>query len=54
MQGLSGGAVGAVGMALAVDTVPKERIGQAMGYVSLALTWGVLFGPIVGGVMYAR
>ncbi|QSS49191.1 MFS amine transporter [Histoplasma capsulatum var. duboisii H88] len=54
MQGLSGGAVGAVGMALAVDTVPKERIGQAMGYVSLALTWGVLFGPIVGGVMFTK
>ncbi|OAT10315.1 MFS amine transporter, variant [Blastomyces gilchristii SLH14081] len=54
MQGLSGGAVGAVGMALAVDSVPKERIGQAMGYVSLALTWGVLFGPIVGGVMFTK
>ncbi|OJD11274.1 hypothetical protein ACJ73_09575, partial [Blastomyces percursus] len=54
MQGLSGGAVGAVGMTLAVDSVPKERIGQAMGYVSLALTWGVLFGPIVGGVMFTK
>ncbi|PGH15563.1 hypothetical protein AJ79_02345 [Helicocarpus griseus UAMH5409] len=54
MQGLSGGAVGAVGMALAVDSVPQDRIGQAMGYVSLALTWGVLFGPIVGGVMFTK
>ncbi|ODH44685.1 hypothetical protein ACO22_00842 [Paracoccidioides brasiliensis] len=54
MQGLSGGAVGVVGMALAVDTVPNERLGQAMGYISLALTWGVLFGPIIGGVMFTK
>ncbi|KAK2799920.1 hypothetical protein FQN50_008313 [Emmonsiellopsis sp. PD_5] len=54
MQGLSGGAVGAVGMALVVDSVPQDRIGPAMGIMSLGLTWGVLFGPIVGGYMFTK
>ncbi|KAK2801015.1 hypothetical protein FQN51_005579 [Onygenales sp. PD_10] len=54
MQGLSGGAVGAVGMALVVDTIPQDRIGPAMGIMSLGLTWGVLFGPIVGGYMFTK
>lgn len=52
MQGASAANVYVVGLALLVDTVDSTRIGECMGYVSLAMSVGTLMGPILGGVVY--
>lgn len=52
-QGLSAAVVWTVGLALMSDTVKKEDIGQAMGYVGTAFSVGALAGPLLGGVVYA-
>jgi len=41
-----------VGIALMVDTVGKEGLGQAIGYVSMSLSIGTVAGPLLGGVLY--
>lgn len=43
-----------VGVALMVDTVGKEGLGQAIGYVSMSLSIGTLGGPLLGGVLYEK
>ena len=53
-QGLSASVVWTVGLALMVDTVKKEDVGQAMGYVASAFSVGALAGPLLGGLVYAR
>ncbi len=54
VQGLSASVVWTVGLPLLSDTVPKDSIGSAMGYVSAATSVGSLAGPLLGGVVYAR
>ena len=34
------------------DTVGQERLGRALGYSSMALSMGLLLGPVIGGVLY--
>lgn len=51
LQGLSGAVVWTVGMALVVDTAEKDEVGAAMGYVSMAMTVGIVSGPFVGGIV---
>ncbi|KAK9481805.1 major facilitator superfamily domain-containing protein [Lipomyces starkeyi] len=34
------------------DTVGKDGLGQAIGYVSMAISFGTLAGPLLGGVLY--
>ncbi|TVY75626.1 putative MFS-type transporter [Lachnellula suecica] len=54
LQGLSAAVVWTVGLALLSDTVGKEDIGQAMGYIAAATSLGSLLGPLLGGVVYAK
>lgn len=54
LQGLSAAAVWVVGLAIIADNVPPERISEAMGHTTIALTWGFLLGPMMGGVMYEK
>ncbi|RDW79861.1 MFS transporter-like protein [Coleophoma cylindrospora] len=54
LQGVSAAVVWTVGLALLSDTVEKEEIGQAMGYIAAATSIGSLAGPLLGGVVYAR
>lgn len=54
LQGLSAAAVWVVGLAIVADNVPPERVGEAMGHTTIALTWGFLLGPMVGGIMYEK
>ncbi|KAJ5664672.1 hypothetical protein N7462_011485 [Penicillium macrosclerotiorum] len=54
LQGLSAAAVWVVGLAILADNVPPERVSEAMGHTTIALTWGFLLGPTIGGVMYER
>ncbi|KAF3385243.1 hypothetical protein F1880_003058 [Penicillium rolfsii] len=51
-QGAAAAVVWTVGIALLVDTVGKEGLGQAIGYVSMSLSVGTLAGPLLGGVLY--
>lgn len=53
-QGMSAAVVWTVGLALLVDTIGKEDLGQAMGYAGMALTFGMLTGPLLGGVLYGK
>lgn len=53
-QGVSAAVVWTVGLALLVDTIGKEGIGQAMGYAGMAITFGTLTGPLLGGVVYGN
>lgn len=36
-----------VGLALLADTVPQERLAQAMGYVSVGMSLGILVAPLL-------
>ncbi|OKP11573.1 hypothetical protein PENSUB_2875 [Penicillium subrubescens] len=54
LQGFSGAAVWVVGLAIIADNVPPDRVAEAMGHTSIALTWGALLGPTIGGVMYEK
>ncbi|OJJ44967.1 hypothetical protein ASPZODRAFT_17877 [Penicilliopsis zonata CBS 506.65] len=51
-QGASAAVVWTVGLALLVDTVGKESLGQFLGYTSMGLSLGAMTGPLLGGVIY--
>ncbi|KAL9050438.1 MAG: hypothetical protein Q9206_005096, partial [Seirophora lacunosa] len=52
LQGFSGAVVSTVGYAILFDVVGSEKIGRAMGFVSMSQSFGLLVGPAVGGVLY--
>lgn len=52
LQGVSAALVWTVGIALLVDTVEKDAVGQSMGYISLGMTAGTILGPLLGGIVY--
>lgn len=54
LQGVSAAIVWTVGLALLVDTVGRERVGRAMGYVAMTMSVAVLVAPLLGGVVYGR
>ncbi|KAF9729101.1 hypothetical protein PMIN03_004595 [Paraphaeosphaeria minitans] len=54
LQGTSAAVVWVVGLALLADTVPQERLAQAMGYVGAGMSIGILIGPLLGGVVFDR
>ena len=54
LQGLSAAVVYSVGLALLVDTVGHEQIGEQAGFVLSSANLGVLISPTLGGIVYAR
>ncbi|KAK9449486.1 major facilitator superfamily domain-containing protein [Limtongia smithiae] len=54
IQGISGGAVWTVGLALLSDSFPDEHIGKVMGILGGALSLGVCLGPLIGGIVFSR
>lgn len=54
LQGLSAAIVWTVGLALLVDTAGPEGIGEAMGWVGLALSLATLVSPLLGGIVFAK
>ena len=54
LQGISAAIVWTVGLALMVDTVGQDTVGQSMGYVAVAMSVAILLAPLLGGAVYAR
>jgi MFS family permease len=54
LQGASAAVVWTVALALLSDTVGKEESGQALGYVAMSYSLGVLVAPLLGGVVYDK
>ena len=54
LQGVAGGVVVTVSLALLADTVGHEDIGQAVGWLTLSISVANLVSPLLGGVVYAR
>lgn len=52
LQGISSAIVWTVGLALLVDTVSKYEIAAVLGVIGFALSFGTVFGPLIGGVVY--
>lgn len=53
-QGMSGGAVWTIGLALIVDTVGQEHLGKTMGTVFSFTSVAGLFSPMLGGLIFAK
>lgn len=53
-QGLSAAIVYTVGLALLVDTVGRDNIGQWMGTALSSSSFGLIVSPLLGGVVYAK
>ena len=54
LQGMAAACVWAVGFAMVPETVGADRAGEAIGWVSLGLNAGVLVGPVLGGLVFAK
>lgn len=54
LQGFASTVVWTTGLAILVDTVGAERIGQFMGYIGIALNAGSLVAPFLGGIIFAK
>ncbi|RVD86768.1 uncharacterized protein DFL_005027 [Arthrobotrys flagrans] len=54
IQGMSGGCIWVVGLALVIDTVPAKEQAQSLGFVSIGMTAGSSLGPLLGGIIYDK
>jgi MFS family permease len=54
LQGVSAAVVWSCGLALVADTVDSRRIGHILGYIYLAMSLGLLLGPLLGGIVFER
>ncbi|KAL8791011.1 MAG: hypothetical protein Q9195_006085 [Heterodermia aff. obscurata] len=54
LAGFSAGIVFCTGLTLVVDSVPREEIGQWMGFALSGMTWGSMLSPVLGGIIYKR
>ncbi|KAL8832003.1 MAG: hypothetical protein Q9191_000532 [Dirinaria sp. TL-2023a] len=52
LEGFSTAIVTTVGYVLLTNVVGPEQLGKAMGYTSIALSLGLMSGPVVGGFLY--
>ena len=52
LEGLSTAIVTTVGYVLLTEVVGPKHLGKAMGYTSMALSFGLMAGPVVGGFLY--
>ena len=54
LQGASAGIVYTAGLALLVDTVGRNEVGAWMGSAFSGLSAGVMIGPFISGIIYAK
>lgn len=52
LQGCAGALVVVAAFALINDSVPRENLGQTIGYLGSAIASGFLLGPFLGGLVY--
>ena len=50
VQGLGGGGLGAVAMAVTADIIPAKQLGRWMGYQGVAFAVASVLGPVLGGL----
>ena len=50
LQGIGGGAIGTLGMAVIADLVPARQVGRWLGYQGIAFAVASVLGPSVGGL----
>jgi EmrB/QacA subfamily drug resistance transporter len=50
VQGIGGGGIGTVAMAVIADIVPARQLGRWLGYQGMAFAVASVIGPIVGGL----
>ena len=51
VQGVGGGGIGVVAMALIADIVPARQVGRWLGYQGIVFAVASLVGPVLGGVL---
>lgn len=54
LQGLASTVVWTTGFAVLVDAVGQEHIGEASGYIGIALNAGSITAPLLGGIVFAK
>ena len=54
LQGFSAAITYTVGLALLVDTVGRENVGQWMGTALSSSSFGLIISPLLGGIVYAK
>ncbi|KAN0112860.1 MFS transporter-like protein [Hyaloscypha variabilis] len=54
LQGASASIVWTVGLALLVDTVGQNEIGESLGWTSISMSVSILGAPLLGGVVYQK
>lgn len=50
VQGIGGGGLGAVAMAVTADIIPAKQLGRWMGYQGVAFAVASVLGPVLGGL----
>lgn len=50
VQGIGGGGIGTVAMAVTADIIPARQLGRWMGYQGIAFAVASVLGPVVGGL----
>lgn len=50
VQGVGGGGLGVIAMAVTADIIPTRQLGRYMGYQGVAFAVASLLGPVLGGV----
>jgi EmrB/QacA subfamily drug resistance transporter len=50
VQGLGGGGLGAIAMAVTADIIPAKQLGRWMGYQGIAFAVASVLGPVLGGL----
>ena len=54
LQGISAALVWSVGLAIVADTVGSKNVGEAMGWITLAMGAAIFVGPMLGGIAFAK
>ncbi|KAI8347931.1 major facilitator superfamily domain-containing protein [Mortierella sp. GBAus27b] len=54
LQGMAGGSVWTLGLALITDIFPAKTLGVQMGKALIGHTLGLMMGPPLGGILYER
>lgn len=54
LQGTSAAVVWVVGLALVADTMGPDGVGEALGYIGLSMSFGILLSPLIGGIVFER